>query len=246
MKREHGSRFSDEVLNAIVDNEYSADEKAELMAAVSQDGAASHELCELQRVKFMLQSAYGESAGAGQTTSRLEGKNARGWMGGAVASLLVFFMAVGASLYLIGPEQRMVLLDPHGQGHRAATQQDDAVRIVFHVNSNIKDRAGDLLNEIEGLLLEYQNEEKPLRVEVVANGEGLGLLRAGMSTQKARLTELSKHYPNLTFVACMNTVERLRVEQGVVVRLVPEAEKTDSGVAYVVKRQQEGWIYIQA
>jgi len=56
---------------------------------------------------------------------------------------------------------------------------------------------------------------------------------------------LSTRYERLTFAACQNTIDRLRQDQGISVQLLPEAVIIDSGVAEVIKRQQQGWAYIQ-
>jgi len=66
-----------------------------------------------------------------------------------------------------------------------------------------------------------------------------------MSMFKDRIHEMSQRYANLTFVACKNTIDRVEVQHGVDVKIVPDAEIINSGVDYVVKRQQEGWIYIR-
>jgi RNA polymerase sigma-70 factor (ECF subfamily) len=60
-----------------------------------------------------------------------------------------------------------------------------------------------------------------------------------------RISQMVTAYPTLTFVACRNTIQRLKVEKGIEVLLLPEATTTESGVAHVVRRQNEGWIYIQ-
>lgn len=117
---------------------------------------------------------------------------------------------------------------------------------MVHVTGDDMNRASDLLDEVEGLLAAYKEEGRPLRVEVVSHGKGLALLREGLSTQKDRIRKLSREYPNLTFVACMNTIERLRVEKGIEVKLVPEADVTRAGIARVLKRRREGWTYIKA
>lgn len=245
MKRGIGQGFSDELMNSLVDNEFSAREKAEFMAAVSQDAEASRTLCELQRVKLIMQSAYGDPAFGPTEAPKKVGWAVRYKLVSLLAGLTFAALVLGGSMMLIGSEQRLVLLDPQGHGQRPAIAEDEAVRIVIHVSSPLAGQAGDLLSEIEGLLLDYRHKNEAVRVEVVANGEGLNLLRSGMSTERERLAALSAQFPNLTFVACMNTMERLQVEQGIVVTLVPEAETTASGVAYVVRRQQEGWIYIR-
>jgi intracellular sulfur oxidation DsrE/DsrF family protein len=105
--------------------------------------------------------------------------------------------------------------------------------------------AGELLNEIEALLVEYRAAQAPLRVEVVAHGDGLDVLRTQLSAHRARVQAMADHYQNLTFVACQNTIDRLQVEQGVEVVLLPQARLTESGVDHVVRRQQQGWVYIR-
>jgi intracellular sulfur oxidation DsrE/DsrF family protein len=95
------------------------------------------------------------------------------------------------------------------------------------------------------MLAAYQSDGRPLRVEIVGHSEGLGLLRDRLSQHKERIHRLSREYSNLTFVACQNTIDRLRVEQGIEVKLIPDAEVIDSGVSHVVKRQKQGWSYIR-
>jgi len=142
--------------------------------------------------------------------------------------------------------QRLVLLDSDGRGQAPATARSQETRIVVHVTDGDMNKASDLLDEVEGLLASYEKDGRPLRVEVVSHGKGLALLRESLSTQKGRIRALSQHYHNLTFVACLNTIERLRVEKGVVVKLLPEAEVTRAGIARVVKLRREGWTYIKA
>lgn len=115
---------------------------------------------------------------------------------------------------------------------------------MFHLNSSDQSAAGELLDEVERMLLIYRADERPLRVEIVSHGVGLALLRERLSLYKARVRELAGTFENLTFVVCLNTMERLRVEHGIEVQLVPEAELTRSGVSHVVRRQREGWSYI--
>jgi hypothetical protein len=47
------------------------------------------------------------------------------------------------------------------------------------------------------------------------------------------------------FVACQNTIDRLKSERGISAKLLPEAVVIDSAVAQIMRRQQQGWAYIQ-
>lgn len=239
---------SDELeLNAFVDGELSPDQQAELLAAMRGDPELARRACELNQMKAQLRLAYADPPGPGRRPGRLGRGN---WPAiAAGVALLGFGMLSGwllhDSLPGDGAAQRFVVLDPDGRGQAPAVAAEQETRIVFHLTSADQDVAGELLDEVEGMLLAYRAEGRPLRVEVVSHSDGLDLLREQLSRHKGRITQLAQHYANLTFVACRNTMQRLQVEQGIEVQLIPAAEVIDSGVSHVVKRQKEGWSYIR-
>lgn len=230
-------------LHALVDGELPPHQQAELLDALRRDPALAREVCELRQLKAQVQAAYplpeAPMASKPSRTSR-----------GAVAATIALAMLVsgisGWQLRQVADPQRLVVLDSEGRGQAPASAQSDETRIVVHLTEDDMTTASDLLDEVEGLLTAYEQEGRPLRVEVISHGKGLALLRERLSTHKTRIRDLSQRYQNLTFVACLNTIERLRVEKGIEVQLVPEAEVTRAGIARVVKRRREGWTYIKA
>lgn len=236
--------LSDESLNAIVDGEYPMHEQAELMAVVQADASHSNRVCALRSLKVMVQNAYAEvpaPVGRGRRRRRA------GLMGVAASLALGLAAVLGVGLSSDGGRQaeRFVVLDADGRGQRPAVAADEEMRIVFHLLDGDMDAAGELLDEVETLLADYRQRNAALRIEVVAHSDGLALLRRRLSSHQERVASLARTFPNLTFVACSNTVRRLRVEKGLEVTLVPEARQTASGVTHVVKRQQQGWAYIK-
>ncbi len=250
MRRANGKRGMDNHdLHALLDNELSPADKLALIDRLQHDDYRRNELCELRNLKEMVKTAYDDIA-LPETKENALTNSTGGWTrlrvaaASIAASLILVFTAVFTGQ--LGSEpSRLVLLDPEGKGARPALPGDKEMRIVFHVSGHDPDSSEEILREVESMLTSYGAQGKKLRIEIVAHGKGLAMLREKLSTQKQKIAELSKHFPNLTFVACMNTVKRLRVEQGVIVNLIPEAIPIHSGVAHVVKRQQEGWIYIQ-
>lgn len=230
--------ISTELLNALADGELTGAEREGLLARLGGDPEARARLCAIREAKARVAEAYPPLPEAAPRPRRRPA-----WPLAAAAVLLA--AALAAVLGPGAPDRRMVLLDPLGVGERPAAVSDATLRIVFHVVDPSHTKAGELLEEVEGLLARHRDAGLPLRVEVVAHGEGLALLRAGLSRHRERIAALAGAYPNLTFVACHNTVTRLQVEEGIAVTLIPEAEVTRSGVAHVVRRQQEGWAYIQ-
>jgi intracellular sulfur oxidation DsrE/DsrF family protein len=235
-------------LNAFIDGELSADQQAELLEAMRDDPELARQLCELGQLKAQLRLAYAHPP---QPRQRVVAKvKASWWAVAASTALLAVGLVSGWVLHAKAPEwraeaSRFVVLDPDGRGQRPAVASEEETRIVFHLTNPNQTVAGELLDEVEGMLKAYRADNRPLRVEIVSHSEGLDLLRERLSQHKERIHQLAGQYENLTFVACKNTMDRLRVEKGIEVSLIPDAEVIDSGVNHVVKRQKEGWSYIR-
>lgn len=235
--------YSDEVINAFVDNELGAQERAELL----RDATASEELrrriCETANLKSQVQAAYPAPASipaaAGLTPDR------RAFLAYASAAVVGGLSVFG--LLQIGEHSPR-----SDQGIGALAQQNhparDAAttRVLFHISSDDAAVAGQLLDQVELVLGEYARNRRPLRVEVVANNQGLRFLQAGRSPFAERIRRLEAHHQNLLFAACGNTLQRLRREQREQIEILPGAVIVQSGVSFVARRQLEGWAYIKA
>lgn len=235
-------------LNAYVDGELSPDQQAELLEAMRVDTGLARQACELGQLKASVRLAYAHPP---QARRHGTARPRPSWQTiAAGVALLGTGLAGGWMMHAKAPElstvaSRFVVLDPAGRGQAPATADSAETRIVFHVTNADQAVAGELLDEIENMLQAYASDGRPLRVEVVSHSDGLGLLRERLSQHKARIHRMATDYANLTFVACRNTIDRLHVEQGIEVQLLPEAQVIDSGVHHVVKRQKQGWSYIR-
>ena len=249
MNRENEDRYSDEFLNALVDGEFPPEERAALLQRLHDHPKATKSYCQLRSVKEMVQAAYERPHQQFAKATKSENTKLPRWpLIGIAASIAVVSFLIG--LLFINPLntstlERFALIDPDGRGTHAALAEDQETRIVFHVVNSSQPTGSELLTEVENVLKDYRQRDKQLRVEVVAHSKGLDLLRKKLSKHQARIKQLSETYPNLTFVACHNTVNRIAISEGIEVMLLPEATLTESGVAHVVQRQREGWIYIQ-
>ncbi|MCB1757971.1 MAG: DsrE family protein [Gammaproteobacteria bacterium] len=234
-------------LNAFIDGELSEDQQAEFLESMRDDPELARDVCELSRLKTQVRLAY---ANPPEPPQRTANKLRASWQTGVAGFvLLTFGLICGWLLHdntiaTSANSERFALLDPEGRGQSPAIDNSET-RIVFHLTNPDQVIAGELLSEVEKILAEYKSAGRPLRVEVVGHGNGLALLREGLSQHKPRIHRLANEYANLTFVACQNTIDRLSVDQGVEITLIPDAEVIDSGVTHVVKRQREGWAYIR-
>lgn len=230
------------LLQQFVDGELGAEEKAEILNRVQSDKVLAKELCELRALKEQVSLAY---QAVPERSRKGTGRFSAYWQGVAAVLLLAMGAVFGAFVNQERVPERFVVLDHESRAQAPAVAGTEETRIVFHLTNPDAHASGELLDDIENMLSAYQRDGKLLRVEIIAHGEGLALLRERLSQHKDRIEHLAQVYPNLAFVACQNTITRLRVERGIEVQLVPEAELTRSGVTRVVKRQREGWTYIR-
>ena len=231
-------------LHAYVDGELSPEQQAEMLAEMQRDPELARQVCEIQNLKSRLKLAYDTPPGMPRDKPT---KN-RPYIQSIAAGFLLLAIGLSGGWLLhdqLPTTSRIVLLDPEGLGQAPATAESPETRIVFHLTQADPQVSGELLEEIEQMMSTFREQGRPLRVEIVSHSKGLSLVRQRLSQHKNRIAKMARSYPNLTFVACSNTIQRLKVERGIEVQLVPQAKLTPSGVTHVVKRQKQGWSYIR-
>ena len=234
-------------VHAYVDGELDASERAALLASANADPALQAAICRLTALKEQVRLAFQDPPQADRAAAGKPWCLTSAWAATAAAAALLLGLGGGWLLHDTPvAADRLVLLDSEGRGAAPATADSPELRLVVHVASADQAKAGAVLDEVEGLLEAYERDGRPLRVEVIANGDGLNLLRTGFTDHAQRIHDLAHRFHNLTFVACKNTMDRLRAAHGIEVRLVPDAEVTESGVSRVVQRQRQGWGYLQS
>lgn len=122
-------------------------------------------------------------------------------------------------------------------GKMSDTQAQNApYRAVFHVADGDPKRWNQALNNA-------RNVQKSLGkngvIEIVANGGGIGMLKAD-SEVKDRIQQELKN--GIKIVACENTMESWKLTKA---DMVPNIGYTPSGVVEVMQKQQEGWSYVR-
>jgi intracellular sulfur oxidation DsrE/DsrF family protein len=234
MSREE--QFSDEFLNAFVDNQLSAEEKSQVFGLISQDEQLNRRVCELRKIRDLIQLAYANPPAHDRTPP------GRGW-----GRRLRYQVAAGI-LLMLGITGGWVVHHSSALSEPAirwASAPTKGVKVMLHLNSDDPDRMKEVLDEAENLLKFYKTTNQVARVEVITNGGGLNLLRSDTTPYAERIKRMYLEYNNLVFVACQNTIDRLKHERGIVAKIVPEAVVIDSAVAQIMRRQQQGWAYIQ-
>lgn len=112
-------------------------------------------------------------------------------------------------------------------------------RVVLQVTADGAEHWEAVVGNVENLRKAFGpgNSE----VEVVGHGKGLGMLMATNKTLAERMKKLADD--GVVFAACENTMTKKNVTKD---QLLPFVTTVDSGVAEVVRRQEQGWAYIKS
>ena len=218
-------------LHALADGQLDAEQTRYVLAQVETDLELQKELCEIQRIKHLVKSAYPLPALTRQPVRRTQV-----WQQAAMYLLvfgLIFLADAGSSHY--APK----LWQPEGLTLENAAAYDD--RFIVFLDSHEPAKLEKALVKAENLA--QQVAPKDGSVYVVTSAEGIDLLRLGTTRHEGRILQMSEQYPHLKFVACSNTLYSFK-QRNELVELVNDTEVAPSAVEFVVNHMRDGWRYI--
>lgn len=93
-------------------------------------------------------------------------------------------------------------------------------------------------------LLERYHDHGPT-VEIVVTGLAVKFLKPGGSHYSKAIAKLMKRYPDLKVVACEATLQALNGNRGRIL-LLKRVDLVPTAVQEVVKRLEQGWVYVKA
>jgi len=249
---EQPRRLSEEMLSAFVDGQLDARESAAILGQVGADGRLREDVCRTRLLKEMVRTGYRDLAP--RPAAAPKARRPLASVALAVALLAALF-GWQAGAWMPGgaptaPESAAGGAGPVAQTVVAGSTLDEALltsasRILVHVSSARRDEVGAALDGIEALLRDARAGNRHIAIEVIANIGGIDVLRADVSGHAARIAALRADYPELTFIACGQTLARLR-ERGTDVQLLPGVQVTTSALDQVVRRLHDGWLYVRA
>jgi len=121
------------------------------------------------------------------------------------------------------------------ESHRLALQisDDDPVkmRAVLDVAANVSRH--------------YSGQGEDVEIVVVAFNGGLDMLLDDRSPVKERLVNFLKSMPNVSFIACGNTLETLAVKEGRRPPLIEGVSATQVGVAALMDLAEKNWTIVR-
>lgn len=219
-------------IHAYLDGELSHQERDAFLLDMEKDPALRAECVELRNLKDLVRHAYdGVEAPRREVVDTNHPRKRLAAFGVAAALLISLGFSGGwlANHHSTGPLQQV-----------ATAEQ--APRILLHIATAEPAKMQATLDRAESLLEEYR--EQGVQIEVVANSEGLHMLRAGGSPYGQRVLAMMAEHEELQFIACDTAIRHLE-RAGVDVVLLPRTHTAPSAVEHIIERMREGWTYIK-
>ena len=113
-------------------------------------------------------------------------------------------------------------------------------KIVIQVSTDDARTQKIALNNAVNLQKRYGLDN--IDIEIVAYGPGLGLLTK-KSKQAKRVTSLAQQ--EITFSACMNTMNKVKKKTGKLPKLLEGVGHVPAGVARIMELQEQGYAYVR-
>jgi len=239
--------ISDETLHAFVDGQLDVTDSETLIARLRDDPDLSQRLCSLRSLQTMVRLAYVEPPVAANRQPRATQR--RQLMQRCAFGCLALFAGLSGGWVLHGLESRSASAAAPAQmmeGYQTVSlaQVADPNRVMLHLDSDAPERMQAALDQAELLLNEAEKEGRAMQLEIVANSQGINLMRAGVSPHAERMARLAERHANLQWVACSQTIARF-TGQGQIVELLPVARAAPTAIGEIVTRLQQGWTYVR-
>ncbi len=228
------SAVSDELINAFIDRQITMEERQEILTSIRNDKELAGRICELQQLKEMTQTAFDDIPPAPSSKQNCPALFPR-----RVIAAVLFAIGI-----LVGLGS-MQLTNSITSASAMPAAQEEITKVLVHLTSADIDAGLNTLNNLQQILDRYQQKKQKVLIEVIANGDGIKLLQNSNTRIAKRIAALSSQHDNLTFAACKNTIDQLRLTRGIRIDLIPQVKLIDSGVVKVIERQNEGWTYIR-
>jgi hypothetical protein len=237
---------TNETLHAFVDGELDVAESELLIARMREDAELTQRVCALRSLKSMVRLAYAEPpVAAGRAPCAAP---RRQLMQRCAFGCLLLFAGLSGGWALRGLGSQAVATVPvafsGGFQTVSLAREADPNRVMLHLDSAAPEKMRAVLDKAEHLLDEAERQGRAMQLEVIANSRGIQLLRAGHSPHAERMARMKQRHANLHWVACGQSIARLRTD-GEKVTLLPAIQTAPTAISEIVTRLQQGWTYVR-
>jgi intracellular sulfur oxidation DsrE/DsrF family protein len=127
----------------------------------------------------------------------------------------------------------------------APAQAMEKHRLALQISDNDPAKMNAVLNVAANVSKYYSDKGDEVEVEVVAFNAGLHMLRSDTSPVKERLASFKQGMPNVSFMACENTLAAMTKTEGKEPPLVANATRVPAGIVTLIELGEKGWTIVR-
>jgi intracellular sulfur oxidation DsrE/DsrF family protein len=118
-------------------------------------------------------------------------------------------------------------------------------KLALQISDNDPAKMNAVLNVAANVSKYYSDKGEEIEIQIVAFNAGLHMLREDTSPVKPRLQSFKQGMPNVSFMACENTLEAMTRNEGKEPPLVENAERVKAGVVTLIELGEKGWTIVR-
>jgi uncharacterized protein len=118
-------------------------------------------------------------------------------------------------------------------------------KLALQISDNDPDKMNAVLNVAANVSKFYSDKGEEVDIQIVAFNAGLHMLRDDTSPVKPRLKSFNEGMPNVSFVACENTLDAMTRKEGKEPALVDNARRVKAGVVTLIELGEKGWTIVR-
>ena len=118
-------------------------------------------------------------------------------------------------------------------------------RLALQISDNDPAKMNAVLNVAANVSKYYSDKGDEVEIEIVAFNAGLNMLRTDKSPVLDRLKSFKQGMPNVSFMACENTLAAMTRHEGKEPPLVDNATRVPAGVVTLMELAEKGWTIVR-
>jgi uncharacterized protein len=120
-----------------------------------------------------------------------------------------------------------------------------AAQLALQISDNDPDKMNAVLNVAANVSKFYSDKGEEVDIQIVAFNAGLHMLRNDTSPVKPRLKSFKEGMPNVSFMACENTLDAMTRKEGTEPALVDNVQRVKAGVVTLIELGEKGWTIVR-
>jgi intracellular sulfur oxidation DsrE/DsrF family protein len=118
-------------------------------------------------------------------------------------------------------------------------------RLALQISDNDPVKMNAVLNVAANVSKYYSDKGDEVDIQIVAFNAGLNMLRADKSPVLERLKSFKQGMPDVSFMACENTLAAMTKAEGKEPPLVDNATRVPAGVVTLIELGEKGWTIVR-